>query len=34
LWVFDFGLVYAAVVAIVALIGVTRAPGRGRIAQP
>jgi hypothetical protein len=35
LWVFFFfGLVYAAVVAIVALIGVTRAPGRGRIAQP
>jgi hypothetical protein len=35
LWVlFFFGLVYAAGVAIVALIGVTRAPGRGRIERP
>jgi len=35
LWVlFFFGLVYAAVVAVVSLVGVTRAPGRGRIAQP
>ena len=35
LWVFFFfGLVYAAAVAVVSLIGVTRASGRGRIAQP
>ena len=35
LWLlFFFGLVYAAVVAVVALIRVTRAPGRGRIAPP
>jgi len=35
LWVlFFFGLVYAAGVAIVALLRVTRTPGRGRIAQP
>jgi hypothetical protein len=35
LWVlFFFGLVYAAVVAIVALVRVTRAPEHGRIARP
>ncbi len=35
LWVFFFfGLVYAAVVAVIMLIGVTRARGRGRIAPP
>ena len=35
LWLFFFfGLVYAAVAAVIMLIGVTRARGRGRIAPP
>lgn len=35
LWVFFFfGLVYAAVAAVIMLMGVTRARGRGRIAPP